>query len=75
VSKKVDKIDFEAALVALEKIVQTMEAGTLSLEDSLQQFEKGVKLIRQCQTVLKESEQKVQILLNEKNLEPYTAGT
>lgn len=74
-SKKVDKIDFEAALVALEKIVQTMEAGTLSLEDSLQQFEKGVKLIRQCQTVLKESEQKVQILLNEKNLEPYTAGT
>ena len=42
-----------------------MEDGELSLEESLQAFEKGIKLTRECQTALKNAEQKVQVLLNE----------
>lgn len=57
---------FEDALNELETIVTQMEKGDLSLEESLAAFEKGVQLTRQCQTSLKDAEQKVQILM-EKN--------
>ncbi len=57
--------DFEKALENLEKLVTAMEDGELSLEESLQAFEKGIKLTRECQTALNNAEQKVQILLNE----------
>jgi len=63
-SKKSSKTDFEKSLTELEKLVDTMEQGDLSLEDSLKQFERGVELTHQCQTVLKDAEQKVQILIN-----------
>jgi len=63
-TKKSDKFDFETAFADLEKIVEQMEAGGLSLEDSLQQFERGISLVRECQSALKTAEQKVQILLN-----------
>ncbi len=56
------KIDLEKTLQELETIVETLEDGDLSLEQSLKHFEKGVKLSRDCQTALKEAEQKVQIL-------------
>ena len=62
--KKKDKVDFEKALIELETLVETMEQGDISLEDSLKQFERGVELTRQCQTALKEAEQKVQILID-----------
>jgi len=55
--------DFEAALAELESLVEQMEQGDLSLDESLKQFERGVELTRACQTALKEAEQKVQILL------------
>ena len=42
-----------------------MEDGKLSLEESLQAFERGIKLTRECQSALKNAEQKVQVLLNE----------
>ena len=42
-----------------------MEEGELSLEESLQAFEKGIKLTRECQTALKKAEQKVKVLINE----------
>ena len=42
-----------------------MENGELSLEDSLKAFERGIKLTRECQTALKDAEQKVQVLINE----------
>jgi exodeoxyribonuclease VII small subunit len=57
--------DFEAALEQLEELVASMEDGELSLEDSLKAFEKGIKLTRECQTALKNAEQKVQVLLDE----------
>ena len=60
-SKK--KIDFEKNLGALEDIVHTLEDGELSLEASLNAFEKGVLLTRECQTALTEAEQRVQMLV------------
>ncbi|RUA05785.1 MAG: exodeoxyribonuclease VII small subunit [Gammaproteobacteria bacterium] len=56
------KFDFNKGLEKLESIVQTMEEGNLSLEDSLKYFEDGVKLTRQCQTALSEAEQKIAVL-------------
>lgn len=57
---------FENSLAELESLVEQMEAGELSLEDSLKQFERGVALARGCQTALKEAELKVRQLI-EKN--------
>jgi len=64
--KSKDKFDFETAIDHLEKLVNTMEAGNLKLEDSLKYFEQGIGLIRQCQSALQSAEQKVQKLV-EKN--------
>ncbi|MDT8387034.1 MAG: exodeoxyribonuclease VII small subunit [Thiogranum sp.] len=58
--------DFETALAELEALVEKMEQGDMSLDDSLQQFERGVQLTRSCQQALQAAEQKVQLLL-EKN--------
>jgi len=68
------KPDFESALAELETLVEKMEQGDLSLEESLQQFERGVQLTRSCQQALKDAEQKVQILLKkdgQDTLEPF----
>ena len=55
-------VSFEQSLSDLEQLVSQMETGELSLDDSLKAFEKGVKLTRECQNILDEAEQKVQIL-------------
>lgn len=65
-SKKKPALSFEDALQELEQLVSRLEQGDISLEESLQAFERGVNLTRTCQTALQEAEQKVQILL-EKN--------
>jgi len=57
--------NFESALEELEKLVEKMELGETSLEESLVDFERGVVLTRQCQESLKSAEQKVQILLEQ----------
>ena len=63
-AKKIpEKLDFEASLKELETLVETMEKGDLSLEDSLSHFERGVQLSRTCQQALKDAEQKVEILM------------
>ncbi len=54
--------DFEAALAELETIVQRLEQGELSLEESLRQFERGVVLTRSCQKALRQAEQKIKVL-------------
>jgi exodeoxyribonuclease VII small subunit len=67
--------DFEAALSELETLVERMERGDLSLEESLRQFEQGIKLTRSCQQALQDAEQKVQILLEkdgQAQLQPLT---
>ena len=63
--KQQTRFDFEQSLEDLEALVSSMEDGELSLEESLQAFEKGIKLTRKCQTALKQAEQKVQVLINE----------
>ena len=55
--------DFEKSLKELESLVEKMEQGDLSLEDSLSHFERGVQLSRACQQALKAAEQKVAILM------------
>lgn len=52
----------EQALRDLEQIVVNLEKGDLPLADAIRQFERGVALTRRCQAVLKEAEQKVQVL-------------
>jgi len=68
---------FEQAMAELESLVETMEQGELSLEESLKYFERGVVLTRTCQQVLKEAEQKIQILSNnnpDAELEPFESS-
>lgn len=62
---KTKTIDFEQALSELEGLVSKMEAGDLSLEQSLKAFEEGVKLTRECQSQLVEAEQRVRKLMEE----------
>lgn len=54
---------FETSLNDLERIVEQLEAGDLSLEDSLKLFEQGIKLSRDCQKRLDEAERRVEVLL------------
>ena len=57
-----DSLDFEAALAELESLVGRLEAGTLSLEDSLAAFERGIKLTRTCQATLRSAELRIKAL-------------
>ena len=59
-------VNLEKALSELEKLVEEMEQGNLSLEDSLKRFEKGIALTSDCQKALQNAELKVQELI-EKN--------
>ena len=54
--------DFESAISELETIVKTLESGDLSLERSLQLFERGVQLSRFCHTRLEDAERRIEIL-------------
>ncbi len=56
--------DFEAALQSLEKLVEKLESGVLGLAESLEHFEKGVKLSRQCHQMIDQARQKVTLLTN-----------
>ena len=53
---------FETALAELESIVQGMEAGKLSLEESLAAYQRGAALLKHCQGALTAAEQKIQVL-------------
>lgn len=65
-SKKERLPPFEQSLLELEHIVTAMESNTLSLEEALGCFEKGIKLSQHCQEALKQAEQRVEILTNSK---------
>ena len=57
------KLSFEKAMEQLEKIVETMESGALSLEQSLKQFEEGMKLSQYCAQKLDETEKKIATIM------------
>ena len=54
--------DFEASLDALEALVEKMEHGEMSLEESLAAYERGVGLYRRCQQALEQAELRVKLL-------------
>ena len=56
-------VNLEKSLADLEVLVEELESGDLPLDQAMKKFEEGIKLTRGCQTALKESEQKVEILL------------
>ncbi len=73
-SRKTSVRHFEDNINELDNLVVQLESNQLSLEDALKAFEKGVKLSQECQLVLTQAEQKVQILLEKQDgehLEPF----
>ncbi len=63
--KQLQKLDFESAYGELQTIVERMERGEQDLEKSLTDFERGVSLMKHCHNLLKDAEQKVEILVKD----------
>jgi exodeoxyribonuclease VII small subunit len=66
--------DLETSLTEINGLITQMEQGELSLEQALERFERGIHLIKHCQKVLQDAENKVQILIqnnNQDELQPY----
>ncbi|MEI8345647.1 MAG: exodeoxyribonuclease VII small subunit [Candidatus Omnitrophota bacterium] len=57
-----EKFHFEKALEDLEKIVEAMESGELTLDQALKKYEEGVGLVRACQSKLAETEKRIEVL-------------
>jgi len=75
--RKQKTADFEQSLSQLEALVEKMEQGDLPLDAALQAFEEGVKLTRECQSILDQAEQKVQMLVEsqgELKTAPFTSA-
>ena len=69
--------DFETSLDELEQLVEKMEHGDMSLEESLAAYERGVGLYRRCQGALEQAELRVRLLSDPENpaaAEPFPAG-
>lgn len=64
-NQQIKELDFEHAYQELETIVERMERGDQDLENSLADFERGVALMKHCHSVLKDAEQKVDILIKD----------
>ncbi len=62
--------NLETSMQQLEELVEKMESGELSLEDSLKSFEQGIKLSKQCQKALQAAEQKVRVLMDDSDDAP-----
>jgi exodeoxyribonuclease VII small subunit len=65
---------FEASLEALEQIVQQLENGDLPLEKSLELFEDGIRLSRQCQERLSQAERRIETLLRDNQGRPVAGS-
>jgi exodeoxyribonuclease VII small subunit len=61
--KELNLAKLEDTLVELEQLVARLEEGELPLDKALREFERGIQMTRQCQKVLKDAEQKIEILL------------
>lgn len=61
------KIKFEDSLKELEDIVERLERGDLSLDETLSEYEEGIKRYKQCITLLENAEKKIQILVKDEN--------
>lgn len=54
--------NFEAAMAELDKLVEKMDSGKLPLEESLSAYQRGIELIKYCESVLAEAQQRIQVL-------------
>ena len=63
---------FEDKITELEQIVSKLEDGSLSLDESIELFEKGIKLSKDCQKILDDAEKKISVLMDdgEGNMKP-----
>lgn len=59
------KPGFEQSLNELQTLVERLESGDLSLEESLSTFEQGISLTRECQSALQDAEQRIHVLLEQ----------
>ena len=62
-NKNSEKLNFEEALAEIDSIVSKLESGELSLDDSLQYFQRGMELINFCSTKLEGAEKKLKIIM------------
>ena len=65
---------FESMMERLEELVEKLEGGNLSLEDSIKSFEEGMNLVKQCSSVLQEAEQRIQKLTRDADGKPVVEG-
>ena len=72
-------VGFEQALMRLEKIVEELESGDLSLDESLARYEEGMRALRRCYKILQETEKRIEILLKgadgELKAKPFEPGS
>lgn len=59
------KKSFEEQISELENIISSLEEGNLNLDDSVSEFEKGMKISKECSKILQEAEKRITILLNQ----------
>ncbi|MBA2367509.1 MAG: exodeoxyribonuclease VII small subunit [Candidatus Protochlamydia sp.] len=62
-----DPINFETALIRLEEILERMNGGTISLDESLKLYEEADKLLALCNKLLNEAEKKIELLVKNRN--------
>ena len=65
--KEIEKMSFEDAIKELTSIVGKIELGQVPLQDSLEQYEKGMALIKHCRTILQKAEKRIDKITEEKN--------
>ncbi|AQQ70575.1 Exodeoxyribonuclease 7 small subunit [Limihaloglobus sulfuriphilus] len=67
--KNLDKMTFKDTILELENIVKSIESGDFSLEDSLDKYERGMRLIGRCREILRDCEQRVKKISEEQEAE------
>jgi len=68
--KKADELSFEQAIDQLNQIVSRIEMGQVPLQESLEQYEKGMKLIRYCRGILQDAEKRIEMISAKEEQKP-----
>ena len=71
---KQGKLTFEEALGKLEQLVEQIESGAIGLEESIARYEEGIRLVKQCRTILDSAEKRIQLLAKGEGGELAEAG-
>jgi exodeoxyribonuclease VII small subunit len=70
-SKKTKKWKFEESLANLQEIIEALEGGELGLEESIDRYSDGVEALKRCYAILKEAEQKIEMLTKDGGVVPF----